>query len=35
MQELQRSQLLPLMKVAFMCSARCVDTASDDEIQTW
>ena len=35
MLELQRVHLLPLMKESFLCSAACVDRASDNDLQTW
>ena len=33
--ELQRVHLLPLMKESFLCSATCVDRASDSDLQSW
>jgi hypothetical protein len=35
MLELQRQQLLPLMRAGFVCSADCIDRAGDDELQAW
>jgi hypothetical protein len=33
--ELQRTQINPLLKESYLCSAACVDNAKEDEFQAW